>query len=95
MTGDDLDPDTVVAVELAQSIHPMLAGQPAPIIAAALADLVSLMIAGHYVDGSAVQTRKLREELLDEHVKVVKRMIPLQEALLKSRIERGEIVRPS
>lgn len=83
----DEDPMTQIAVDLAKSIHPMFANLPAPVIGAALADLTSLWIAGHITEGQPAETRKLRAELFKQHMKAVKTLVPLQEAMLRQRAE--------
>lgn len=82
---DDQEFDANEAVALAKSIHPMLEGKPAPIIGAALADLVSLLIAGHVAD-TPLKTQKVRELVLEEHIKAVRRLLPLQDAMIKARM---------
>ena len=73
------------ALDLAKSLHPMLADKSAPIVAAALADLVSLLIAGH-VGETPLQTQKVQTLVLEEHIKAVQRMIPLQAAMIQARM---------
>jgi hypothetical protein len=86
MTDDANDePDINDAIALAQSLHPLLEGKPAPLIGAALADLVSLLIAGHVAD-TPLRTQKLRELILEEHIKAVRKLIPLQEAMIRARM---------
>jgi hypothetical protein len=58
-------PETVIA--LVDRIRPILAGQPAEIQGAALADLLAIWLAGHHVAGDENATRKLRAELLASH----------------------------
>lgn len=53
-------------LDLADKIKPHLAGLPPNLQGAVLADLVSLWLAGH--------PTKLREDLLDAHVAVVRKL---------------------
>jgi hypothetical protein len=52
--------------------------------AGALADLVSVFLAGHFVAGDAAATAALRQELLDEHVRFVKSLVPASEREIAS-----------
>jgi hypothetical protein len=83
--SEDEDPLTKTAIDLAKSIHPLLADHPAPVVGAALADLLSLLIAGHIVDGNPRETQRVRDRVLDEHIRAVKRLVPLQDEMLKHR----------
>ena len=82
---DDQEVDAVDAVALARAIHPMLEGKPAPVIGAALADLVSLLIAGHVAD-TPLKTQKVQALVLEEHIKAVQRLVPLQTSMIKARM---------
>jgi hypothetical protein len=62
---------------LVDRIRPLLAGYPAEMQGAALADLLAIWLAGHYVEGDAVATRTLRSDLLADHFTTVIQLTPL------------------
>jgi hypothetical protein len=76
--------DTEVAVteETVNKIRPFLAGLPAYLQGAILADLLSLWLAGHHVEGDGQATAQLRSNLLESHLSLVKQMIPENARLL-------------
>jgi hypothetical protein len=76
--------DVNEVVRLIDTIRPHLAGNPAPVQGAALADLLATWLAGHFADGPATTTR-LRETLLKEHIAMVRRLIPENERELLRR----------
>lgn len=55
----------------------LLAGHPAEIQGAVLADLLAIYLAGHHIHGSQVRTDALRERLLEMHVGAVRELIPV------------------
>jgi hypothetical protein len=55
----------------------VLAGHPAPIQAAVLADLVSIYLAGHMIKDDEAETNALREHLLELHVAYVRELLPI------------------
>ena len=67
-----IDVDEVM--RLIDTIRPLLAGKPAPVQGAALADLLATWLAGHYSDTPAL-TAKLRATLLRNHNAMVRRLI--------------------
>lgn len=73
------------SMRLAQSIYPMLAGQPPEVQGAVLADLLSMWLAGHYRGGDALLLR-----LLEHHVRAVRMILPVQIAALKERQRHGQ-----
>jgi hypothetical protein len=73
-----VDKLTVDALKLSRSIMPLLAGQDPGVVGAALADLVSLLIAGHHP--------AMRDEILQMHIDTVTKLIePSAEEILKRR----------
>lgn len=74
--------DADAAVRLAEKARPIFAGQPQEIVAGALADLVALWLAGNVIPGDPKKTERMREELLKDHVKVVRMLIPVNFALM-------------
>lgn len=72
------------SLALSARIKPLLAGKHPAVQAGALADLVSVFLAGHFVAGDAAATAALRQELLDEHVRFVKSLVPASEREIAS-----------
>jgi hypothetical protein len=72
-------------MQLVEAIRPILAGHPAPAQGAALADLLAIWVAGHHADttpsgGATAETERLRAVLLENHVALVRQLIPENEA---------------
>jgi hypothetical protein len=57
---------------ISQVVRPLLHGHPPEVQGAVLADLLSLFIAGHHP--------ALREEILQEHIKIVRELVGPSEA---------------
>jgi hypothetical protein len=78
--------DSSAAAKLSQKlcakIAPLLAGNDPAVQSAALADLSAMWIAGHFVPNSVSGTKELRKELLREHVKLIRQLVPLNEQKL-------------
>jgi hypothetical protein len=60
---------------LEREIGALLAGKPPQVQGAALATLLAKWLAGHINFVSDVATRQMREELLSDHLDVVKQLI--------------------
>lgn len=73
--------DSLKSSELAEACHPIFAGQDPVIVAAALAELLALLLAGHFVPGDPADTAKLREGLLALHIETVRKLVPHMEAM--------------
>ena len=77
--------DAVHAQQLVERAKPLFAGQPPEIIGAALADLVAIWLASHvYRDmpGSTDATDAMREGLLEDLVDTVRKLVPVNAAIL-------------
>ena len=61
---------------LAAAIGKVLAGHPAPLQSAALADCLAMWLAGHHVAGNERATRQMRAELLAMHCSLVLKLVP-------------------
>jgi hypothetical protein len=59
---------------LVERIKPILAGNPGQIQGAVLADLLAIFLAGH--------APPLREQILAIHLETVRRLIPVNEAMI-------------
>lgn len=79
-----MDIDLQEVGRLVEAIRPILAGKPAPITGAALADLLAIWLAGHFAGGDD-ENATVREELLTNHVRVVRKLIPVNERELLRR----------
>jgi hypothetical protein len=62
--------------DLVEAIRSILAGYPAPIQGAVLADCLAIWLAGHHVPGEKEATRKLRADLLAMHCSTVRQLVP-------------------
>jgi hypothetical protein len=54
-----------------------LAGEPAQLQGAVLADLLATWLASHHVEGNADATLTLRAELLAMHCSAVRQLVPI------------------
>lgn len=61
--------------KMVEEARPIFAGQPSLHVGAALADLLAIWLAGHFIPGNAESTRSLREALLTNHVEHVRGLI--------------------
>jgi hypothetical protein len=68
------DPDTRQVLKLAQKIREMLAGKPASMQGAVLADLLAVWLAGCVEDPD---NEGLRELVLAAHIEAVRALIPV------------------
>jgi hypothetical protein len=62
-------------MEVAESIKPLLAGKEPQVQSAVLAELLSIWLAGFYIPLEPEETRKLRAELLERHVALVRDLL--------------------
>jgi hypothetical protein len=82
------DKDKVESItELAALIRPLLAGREPDVVGAALADLLAMLLAGHFAEeeiGSPHRpaTDGVREELLQLHIEMVRKLIPINEGMI-------------
>lgn len=67
---------------IVDQIRPLLAGQPAELVGAVLADLLAIWLAGHIIPDDPAETNALREALLDFHIRLVRRLIPVHAAAI-------------
>jgi hypothetical protein len=75
MTRKSLDADADKVTEIVNSICPLLAGQKPEVQSAALADLLAMWVAGHFVPGDEAATSAAREDLLNDHMKLVQELV--------------------
>jgi hypothetical protein len=77
----------ILSQELCEKIAPILGGNDPAVQSAALADLSAMWIAGHFVPNSVSGTKQLRNQLLREHVKLIRDLVPLNEQKLLAGFE--------
>lgn len=70
-------PDPHEVFRLVESIGQVLTGRDPAIQSAVLADLLATWLAGHIAVGDDRATKRLRERLLSEHIKLVRRLLPV------------------
>lgn len=80
------------AIELSKQIRPLLAGRDPTVQSAALADLVSLFMAGMFASDakgavSERETRKMRETMFQLFCKTVWRLVPVNEEVTRAMLE--------
>lgn len=63
------------AMALSRQIRRLLLGRQPDIISAALAEALSIVIAGHMVTGDKAETDKLRADLLDHFMTTAKLLV--------------------
>ena len=63
--------------DLVSACRPLFAGQEPHIQSAALADLVACWLAGNVIQGDQAKTDAYREGLLQAHIELVRRLIPV------------------
>lgn len=76
------DDDATQALDLAKQICPILAGKPPEVQSAALADLLAIWVSGHFMGGPEVLDQVLRD-----HVELVRKLIPHNVQRLKERFQ--------
>lgn len=68
------------ARQIVERVRPLLAGRPPQVQGAVLADLLAMWLAGHIFRGNPGETDALREKLLESHLDLVRRLIPVNAA---------------
>lgn len=66
--------------QIVERVRPLLAGRPPQVQGAVLADLLAKWLAGHIFRGNPGETDALREKLLESHLDLVRRLIPVNAA---------------
>lgn len=77
MTAHDLKAEATRALQLAESIKPLLAGIGPGLQGAALAELVATWIAGYRVEGNDRATAALREAMLLSWLDALRRLVAI------------------
>jgi hypothetical protein len=74
------------AMELIEKIKPILKGNSPAITSAVLADLLALFLAGHQdPDGEGPHMDRLREEILERWIALVRDLIPINVGIVRGR----------
>jgi hypothetical protein len=81
-----LMPETDEVMRLSAAIKPMLRGVPAMIVGAVLADLTAIHIVSHVAENEYL-TKKSREAVLKIQIDTIKKLMPLNEAMIKDKVE--------
>lgn len=87
--------DREEAAKILDACSQALAGHSSELQGAALADLLSMWLAGHRVWNDPKATFKLREELLNLHIKAVVQLLPANEAIINERYAREHPEHPT
>jgi hypothetical protein len=87
-TMGNADPRLVEMI--VSTISPVLRGFAPEIQGAVLADLLALWLAGHM----GPDAEALRDELLEEHIKTVRELIPINEKIVLERMQTEGSARP-
>lgn len=83
-----LAPETNDAMALLAKIKLLLAEQDAPVIGAVLAQLTALFVVAHVPESpSPYKTRLLRNQVLEQHVAMVKAAIPVTAMMVREQTE--------
>jgi hypothetical protein len=73
--------DSRKAEALARQCYPIFKGQDPDVVAAALAELLAVLLAGHFVPGDPADTQAMRDGILALHIETVKKLVPVMEAM--------------
>jgi hypothetical protein len=66
-------------LRIAALIKPLLGGKEPEVQSAVLAELFSIWLAGHFVEGDPEQTIELRAELLANHCMLVRQLVTVND----------------
>jgi hemerythrin len=80
----------VIKIEaIVDAVRPIIAGHDSTVQSAALADLLSMWLAGHFVEGDRKATDRLRRRLLRAHIALVRELLPANERQILARMRTG------
>jgi hypothetical protein len=68
--------------DLVEAVSPFFVGKPTQVQGAALADLLAIWLAGHVNRDDPSKSARIREEMLELHLKAVRALIPINYATL-------------
>ena len=64
-----------IVLETAERIEPILAGKLPEVQSAILAELLAMWLAGHFSGENNASTDRMREELLQHHIQLVRDLL--------------------
>jgi hypothetical protein len=76
------------AKAIVRQIEPLLAGKPRLMQSAILADLLATWLAGHFCS-SPSETEELRKQILDQHLDLVRQLLPFNEREIEAKMKAG------
>jgi hypothetical protein len=79
--ANQVEPDANEVEALVAAVTPLFAGKSEHVQAAALADLLAMWLAGHVYLGDARRTRRVHDRLIEEHLKAVRALVPINYAM--------------
>jgi hypothetical protein len=79
-------PETHDVMRLVDVIRPMLRGVAPEVVGAVLADLTAKFIVSHVAENEDL-TKKSREQVLKIQIQTIKRLMPLNEEMIKAKVE--------
>jgi len=80
---------------LVEAVRPLFAGKRPGIQGAALADLLAMWLAGHVIRDDPEASERLREQMLELHLRAVGALVPVNYAgLIEPELERRRQWRP-
>ena len=86
VTEPPADLDAVLT--LVEAIKPHFEGKPAQVQGAALAEMLSLWLAGHVNQNNPDKSDRVRKAVLEEHLKTVWQLVPINyEMVIKPRLQ--------
>jgi hypothetical protein len=77
----------VVEHRLKPIVFPLLKGHSAAFQGVVLGYLTAIWLAGHFVKGDLAATRKMRDELLDNHICAIEELVDLSAAMIGTPFE--------
>jgi hypothetical protein len=92
--SDDTSDQATAALDLMESIRPLLAGKSEIVQSAALADLVSMWLAGMFLTDKQTgelkrrETDAMREHALKVFIKTVRELTPVNEFITKPLLDK-------
>ena len=86
MTEPPADLDAVLA--LVEAVKPFFEGKPPEVQGAALAEMLSVWLAGHVNQDNPDKSDRVRKAVLELHLKAVWRLVPINyEMVIKPRLQ--------
>jgi hypothetical protein len=74
--------------EIVERVRPILSGRQPEVVGGALADLFSILLAGHFIAGDPAATADLREQMIAQWLETVRKLIEPNEQMILARHRR-------